>query len=90
MELGLGLGLAGVGDVSKNFFRPFGPQFALKLRGAGGGRRASRAPALDPPLLRVFTLLFNLHFQYTAVSHAPRYFTRQGIGEDGSCLLEFR
>ena len=26
-----------------NFFRPFGPQFALKLRG-GGGRR-------DPPML---------------------------------------
>ena len=31
----------------KNFFRPFGPQFGLKIR---GGRVAPRAPPLDPPL----------------------------------------
>ena len=34
----------------KFFFRPFGPQFSLKL---GGEARASRAPPLDPPLLLV-------------------------------------
>ena len=32
----------------KNFFRPFGPQFHLKIRGVGGG--PPRAPPLDPPL----------------------------------------
>ena len=35
------------GGVSKKFFRPFGPQFGLKLRGGGAG---PRAPPLDPPL----------------------------------------
>ena len=40
----------GGGAVSKNnFFRPFGPQFGLKLEGGGGGA-APRAPPLDPPL----------------------------------------
>ena len=38
----------GGGAVSKNnFFRPFGPQFGLKLEGGGA---APRAPPLDPPL----------------------------------------
>ena len=38
--------LRGWGGGGGNFFRPFGPQFALKLRGGvgGGGRR-------DPPML---------------------------------------
>ena len=31
----------------KNFFRPFGPQFGLKIR---GGARAPRTLPLDPPL----------------------------------------
>ena len=31
-----------------NFFRPFGPQFGLKIRGVGGG--GGRAHPLDPPL----------------------------------------
>ena len=33
----------------KNFFRPFGPQVALKKVGGGGG--APRVPPLDPPVL---------------------------------------
>ena len=38
------------GVVSKTiFFRPFGPQFRLEIRG-----RASRAPSPDPP---VYSLL---------------------------------
>ena len=35
-----------------NFFRPFGPQFGLKIR---GGRR----PPLDPPLKQTFNLFNN-------------------------------
>ena len=31
--------------LQKKFFRPFGPQFGLKMSGRG------RAPPLDPPLL---------------------------------------
>ena len=39
------------GRVSpKNFFRPFGPQFGLKIR-AGGGGRAPQAPPLDLSLV---------------------------------------
>ena len=34
--------------LQKVFFRPFGPQFGLKIR---GGARAPRAPPLDPPLV---------------------------------------
>jgi len=37
----------GGGPVSKCFFRPFGTQFGLKLRGA-----VPRVPPLDPPLGR--------------------------------------
>ena len=33
--------------LKKNFFRPFGPQFGLKIRGGGG----SWASPLDPPLM---------------------------------------
>ena len=36
------------GAVSKNFFRPFGPQFGLKIREMLG---PPRAPPLDPPLI---------------------------------------
>ena len=37
-----------------NFFRPFEPQFGLKIRG-GGGRR----PSMDPPLKQTFNLFNN-------------------------------
>ena len=33
--------------LQKNFFRPFGPQFDLRIR---GGARVPRAPPLNPPL----------------------------------------
>ena len=39
------LGMGGGGPP--NFFRPFGPQFSLKIRGGGV---APRGPPLDPPL----------------------------------------
>ena len=39
------------GRLKKTFFRPFGPQFGLKMRGGGGG--VPRAPPLDPPLITV-------------------------------------
>ena len=42
-----GGGGGGGGQSSRNFFWPFGPQFGLKIR---GGRQASAAPPLDPPL----------------------------------------
>ena len=35
------------GGLKNNFFRPFGPQFDLKIRGGG---RVPRAPPLDPPV----------------------------------------
>ena len=35
-------------QFTKNFFRPFGPPFGLKIRGGGG--RAPLAPPIDPPL----------------------------------------
>ena len=38
----------GGGSLQKNFFRPFGPEIGLKIRGA-------RAPPLDPPLLFTIT-----------------------------------
>ena len=37
---------SGGGGLQKIFFRPLGPRFGLKIRGA----RATRAPPLDPPL----------------------------------------
>ena len=39
----------GGGDLPKKFFRLFGPQFCLKIRGGGGG---AGAPPLDLPLLQ--------------------------------------
>ena len=44
--IGWGGGAGGVGvGLPKNFFRPFGPQFGLKIRGGG-----PPAPPLDPSL----------------------------------------
>ena len=40
----------GAARSPKEFFRPFGPQFGLKIRGGGKGGRAPWAPPLDPPL----------------------------------------
>ena len=37
----------GGGSLQKKYFRPFGPQFGLKIRGA----QVTRVPPLDPPLL---------------------------------------
>ena len=44
-----------VGAVSKNFFRPFGPQFGLKIRGRAG----PGAPPLDPPLYLLALALYS-------------------------------
>ena len=41
-------GGGGLGVSKKNFFRPLGPQFDLKIRGKGGG---GWAPSLYPPLI---------------------------------------
>ena len=38
--------------VSKKFFRPFGPQFSLKIRGEQG----ARVPPLDPPMAKVLSI----------------------------------
>ena len=38
------------GRLKKTFFRPFGPQFGLKMMGGGW---VPRAPPLDPPLITV-------------------------------------
>ena len=35
------------GSLPKKYFRPFGPQFGLKIRGA----QVPRVPPLDPPVL---------------------------------------
>ena len=51
------------GPTSKIFFRPFGPHFDLKVRGAW----APRALPLDPPLER-FVYLFVLTFAFLFVS----------------------
>ena len=40
--------------VSKKFFRPFGPQFSLKIR--GGGKQGARVPPLDPPMAKVLSI----------------------------------
>ena len=48
---------AGGGGLKKNFFRPFGPQFGLKIM----GERPPMAPPLDPPLL----------YTKWAVDHSP-------------------
>ena len=42
-----GLGRGHGRGLQKNFFRPFGPQFDLKIGGGGG-------PPLDPPLISKF------------------------------------
>ena len=39
--------------VSKKFFRPFGPQFSLKIR---GGEQGARVPPLDPPMAKVLSI----------------------------------
>ena len=46
------MGEMGGGGLKKNFFRPFGPQFALTLR---GGALGARAPPFDPPLYSMNT-----------------------------------
>ena len=50
-------GIKGEGSP-KNFLRLFGPQFGLKIRGAGPGP----APPLDPPLTFI-VLLIPFHIQ---------------------------
>ena len=51
-DTGVGGGGGGFGAVCKKiFFRPFGPQFGLKLEGGGA---APRAPPLDPLLDATF------------------------------------
>ena len=42
----------GGGTVSKNFFRPLGPQFGLKIR-------RGPAPTLDPPLRMIVLVNVN-------------------------------
>ena len=37
--------------LKKFFFRPFGPQFGLKIRSGGGGGGGSGTPPQDPPLV---------------------------------------
>ena len=39
----------GGAGLPKNFFKPFGPQFGLKIMGRGGGRVPQASP-LDLPL----------------------------------------
>ena len=41
--------------VSKNFFRPFGSQFGIKITGGGAG---DPAPPLDPPLDRMSLVIY--------------------------------
>ena len=43
-------GGGGGGGLQKIFFGPFGPHFGIKIRRGGEGRRALRAPSVDPPL----------------------------------------
>ena len=42
----------GLAQSPQKTFWPFGPQFALKIRGGGVGALALQAPPLDPPLGR--------------------------------------
>ena len=44
----------GGGGLQKKYFRPFRPQFGLKIKGEG--ERGPRAPPLDPPLLYQYTI----------------------------------
>ena len=42
--------IRGKPGLKKIFFRPYGPQFGLKIRGGGGGGGPPGAPPLDLPL----------------------------------------
>ena len=55
----------------KNFFRPFGPQFGLKVRAAD-----PPAPPLDPPL--PFTVLCQLR---RPINHKHRMLTQETTGQ---------
>ena len=57
----------------KNFFRPFGPQFHLKIRGVGGG--PPRAPPLDPPLQTIPEIVaLKLAPIYRCIKSPRKYF----------------
>ena len=47
----------GGGRSRQNFFRPFGPQFGLKIKGKAW---PPRSPTLDPPLLKARFIYFIL------------------------------
>ena len=61
------------GTVSKKIFRPFGPQFGLKIRGLG-----PQAPPLDPPLLCPTSGI--LHYVMLSVMIS---FIRHNVTEEG-------
>ena len=66
----------GGGGVSKKIFRPFGPQFGLKISGA----QAPRVPPKDPPLLH-FTWSFDpLEMQCKGSTLISQLFEDPSIG----------
>ena len=67
------------GEVGACFHQTLGwggrPQFGLKI--SGGGRRAPRAPPLDPPL-NTHKLIIYLFLQPLALATPSRYLLRRG------------
>ena len=57
------------GGLKKIFFRPFGPQFGLKLREG----RGPRPPPLDPPLLSYFV------FEHSCLAFRKKKKTKEHV-----------
>ena len=67
------MGVGGSGVSKKIFFRPFGPQFGLKITGKGGG-----VPGPLPWIRHTFKLgkfpNFKVHFAAVSISNRARVF----------------
>ena len=57
-------GEGGVGAVSKKFFSPFGPQFALKIRGSGRPGAPSQDPQVSPAIFPLPWITYFSHCLY--------------------------
>ena len=60
------------GAVSKNFFWSFGPQFGLKIRGAGPPGPSPRSATVIVLLYNISSIIFSLNIVYCSYKETGR------------------